>query len=197
MSTNVSILEYFYALGTKSGMPRYVSALWLLQSSVLLVPEFIWAKLGVNALEFISNAPDFIQHYVKSTDFKNAMFMFWALSPITFVVQTFLCVRHINNDQGYFAFLKRRAIRLNKLGKDQDYSLVIGGTILLFLYVGDTGIWHLADPKILGNFVPIKNRLAMLIIHAGAIGFVFPAVVALLIAESRAILSKRNISGGN
>lgn len=187
MRKGVPVFESLFNLGTQSGMPRYVAFIGLLQICVLFVPEAVWGKLGVDALHSLQNFPIFIQHYVNSTSFKNAMFVFWVMSPFTLLLSTVLFVLHINF-QGYPAYLQRRTTRLKQQGKTSDYSLITGLLVFLLLYIWGTGI-YLNEPGILGNFVPAKNRLAMLMVHGGAIALLIPVALTMLITEIRANLS--------
>lgn len=191
MNKGIPVFEGLINLGAKSGMPRYVAFLGLLQTGVLFVPEEVWSFLGVDALQHLQSLPGFVQYYINSASFKNAMYVFWLMSPFTLSISTVLSVVHINF-QGYPAYLKRRAARLKQQGKASDYSLVIGTLVFLVLYIWGTGI-YLVEPGILGNFVPAKSRLAMLIIHAGSIAFLLPVFIAMLITELRANLSESAI----
>lgn len=184
MSRGIPIFEFLFSLGTKSGMPRYVTFMFLLQIVVLFVPEEVWTLFGVDALQYMQKLPAFVQYYINSASFKNAMCVFWLLSPFTLLISTVLFFVHVNF-QGYPAYLNRRAARLKQQGKTSDYSLVIGGLAFLTMYVWGTGI-YLAEPGILGNQVPTKNRLVMAFIHGGAVGLVLPILITVLITELRA-----------
>ena len=182
------ILESLFNLGTKFGMPRYVAFLGLLQTGVLLVPDAVWAALRIDALQHLQILPVFVQYYINSATFKNAMFVFWLMSPFTLIINTVLSVMHLNF-QGYPAYLQRRVTRLKRQGKTSDYSLIVGILVFLMMYIWGTGI-NLNEPGILGNFVPAKSRLAMIIVHAGSIALLLPISLAMLITELRANLSE-------
>lgn len=121
-------------LGTKSGMPKYTAFLGLLQGGILFIPESILAKLGVDALQIQGWCPEFVQYYIINSSFKNAMSVFWLLSPFTLTICTALFVLHANGD-GYPAYLCRRSIRLKNAGKTIDFSLIFGVLVALALYV--------------------------------------------------------------
>ena len=169
-------------------MPRYLAFLGLLQSTVLFIPEVTWAALGLGAQHYIQNFPVFVQYYVNSSDFMNAMFVFWLTCPITFLTSTYLCIVHINF-QGYPAYLQRRAIRLKQQGKTSDYSFIAVVLVMLVVYVWVTVI-NLREPEFLGDFVPAKSRLSMLIIHVGSIALLLPVSIAVMTAELRANIFK-------
>ncbi len=188
MNTGIPVVEGLFNLGTRSGMPRYVAFLGLLQTGVLFVPEAVWAALGIDALQHLQNLPIFVQYYINSASFKNAMFVFWLMSPFTLLLSTTLCLVHLNF-QGYSTYLQRRATRLKKQGKTSDYLLICGMLAFLLLYLWGTGV-YLSEPGILGNAVPAKSRFAMLIVHAGAIALALPVLIAVLITELRANLSE-------
>ncbi len=188
VNKGIPVLEGLFNLGTKSGMPRYVALLGLLQSGVLFVPEAVWAALGIDALRHLQNLPVFVQYYINSASFKNAMFVFWLTSPFTLLMSTTLCLAHLNF-QGYPAYLQRRAARLKKQGKTSDYSFTFGILAFLLLYLWGTGV-DLTEPGILGNAVPAKSCFVMLIVHAGAIALVLPVLITMAITELRANLSE-------
>ncbi len=190
-----NILYVFFDLGMKSGMPRYTAILGLLQSSILFVPEHLWTSLGIDALQYISIAPAFVQYYVNSADFKNAMLMFWVLSPITFFGCAVLFSVHINNRQGYAAYIDRKDVRLRSLKRTSDYSLAMGAMAIILFYVWSTAI-YLVEPKLFGSLVPTKSRFSMLLIHASAVSLILPGCIAILIAETRVALTTRTIFGG-
>lgn len=112
-------------LGTKSGMPKYTAFLGLLQGGILFIPESILAKLGVDALQIQGWCPEFVQYYIINSSFKNAMSVFWLLSPFTLTICTALFVLHANGD-GYPAYLCRRSIRLKMQGKPSISRLFSG-----------------------------------------------------------------------
>ncbi|VVC82351.1 hypothetical protein [Sideroxydans sp. CL21] len=179
-------MEWLFNLGVKSGFPRYVSFVCLIQASIVFVPESIWEGFGINAISYIQNLPNFVQHYVNEASFKNSMFVFWTLSPIAFSINFMLWFTHINY-QGYAAYLQRRAARLETQGKTSDYSLIVGALIFTLAYVWYTGI-NLKQPSILGNFVPTKDRIAMFLVHCSAVSLILPLFISVLITEVRANL---------
>jgi len=185
-----SFADFFFNLGTRSGMPKYAAVLGLVQAAILFIPESIWATIGVNAYRIQAVSPAFVQYYISNSSFKNAMSAFWMFSPFTLIICTVLHTLHINKGTGYQAYLARRAARLKKLGKRNDYSLFVGLLACVIVYVWGTAI-YLVEPGIFGSFVPTKNRLAMLIVHAGALGLVVPVVFALLVTEIRASLTAK------
>jgi len=185
---NIPMLNFLFNLGVKSGMPRYVALCGLLQAGILFLPEAAWSFLGVDALQHLEYLPAFVQYYINSTNFKNAMFVFWLLSPITLSINTALSVMHINF-QGYPDYLKRRAARIQRQDKVSDYSLIAGILAFLIFYVWGTGI-NLAEPQILGNFVPAQSRWLMLAIHGASIAFLLPIFIAMLTVEFRANLTR-------
>jgi hypothetical protein len=188
MTNDIHVLDFLFDLGIKSGMPRYVVFFCLIQGGILFVPESAWHALGFDALSYIQSFPAFIQYYVNNSSFKNAMLAFWMLSPITLSINTVLWVKHINF-QSYTSFLQRRSIRLKKKGKSSDYTLLVGILAAVAFYIWGTGV-YMKPPTILGNIIPTKNRLAMLIVHAGAIALFFPVVLTMLITELRASLTE-------
>lgn len=165
-------------------MPKYTAFLGLLQAAVLFIPESTWAWIGVNSQKIQAASPAFIQYYIINSSFKNAMSVFWMLSPFTFTICTALYVLRINVD-GYQAYLNRRTVRLKKTLKTNDYSLIIGMLASVILYVWSTAI-YLVEPTIFRGFVPPNNRFAMLLIHAGALGLYLPCALAVLVTEVRA-----------
>lgn len=183
----IYLANCIFNLGTKSGMPKYTAFLGLFQAGVLFIPESILAMLGVNGQEIMGWYPSFIQHYIIGSSFKNAMSAFWLISPFICIICTVLYTLHINTF-GYKSYLDRRAARLEKARKTKDYSLITGILAMILLYVWGTAIYQ-TEPKIYGSFIPAKNKFAMLIIHAGALGLLFPAALALLITEIRANFS--------
>lgn len=179
-------MDWLISLGSKSGLPRYVSLICLMQASILLIPESIWLSLGIEGLQNLDRFPIFVQYYVHNTSFKNAMLVFWAISPVTFSINTFLFFQHINF-QGYQAHLVRRRDRLRKLNKTSDYALVVGSLILVVGYIWSTG-FHLKEPSILGNFVPAQSVIAMLFLHSAAITLLLPVAITVAITEIRTSL---------
>lgn len=182
-----------FNLGAKSGMPKYTALLGLFQAAVLFIPESVLARLGVDAQKILSCSPSFVQYYIINSSFKNAMSVFWLLGPFTFVICAFLYTHHINSN-GYRAYLDRRIIRLKKASKTNDYSLMFGIFAAIILYIWST-IIYLVEPKIIGGFIPSNNRFAMLIIHAGALGFFLPGAFAVLVTEIRASFSATKFFG--
>jgi hypothetical protein len=148
------------------------------------VPESTWAALGIDALSYIQSLPVFVQYYVTNSSFKNAMLVFWLMSPITLFINSALWVNQINF-QGYSAFLQRRSSRLERQGKSSGYTLIIGILAAVAFYIWGTCI-YMKPPFILGDFVPTKNRFAMFFVHGGAIALLFPMAIAMLITELRA-----------
>jgi hypothetical protein len=179
-------MEWLFNLGVKSGFPRYVSLVCLIQASILFVPESIWGRFGIDAISYIHNLPVFIQYYIAEASFKNTMFVFWMLSPVTFSINLFLWFTHINY-KGYTAYLLRRATRLERQGKTSDYSLIVGVLIFTLAYIWYTAI-YLKQPSILGNFVPTKDRIALFLVHVNAISLILPMFLSVLITEVRANL---------
>ena len=184
MSKIILVLEWLFNLGTKSGLPRYVAFVGVIQTGVLFIPEAVWGALRIDVLQYLQSLPDFVQYYINNASYKNSMFVFWLMSPITLSISTVSSVIHLNF-QGYPAYLQRRATRLNQQGKTTDYSIIVGVLVFLLMYLWGTGV-YLSEPTILGDFVPAKSRLVMLIVHAGAIAFLLPISLAMLITELRA-----------
>lgn len=185
------LASWFFNLGTKSGMPKYTALLGLLQAVVLFIPESTWAWIGINSQKIQAASPAFIQYYIINSSFKNAMSVFWMLSPFTFTICTALWIVHLNT-YGYQAFLCRRMGRLRKAGKTSDYSLDVGILLCVMVYAWSTGM-YLAEPTIFGGFVPPNNRFAMLIIHAGALGLFLPGALGGLVADVRANLTATDL----
>jgi hypothetical protein len=184
--------EYLFNLGTRSGMPKYMALLGLLQVAILFVPESVWFALGVNGVGWSLRAPPFVRHYVAMADFKNAMFLFWAASPFTFLITFLLSLVHINLT-GYQAYLERRAARLQKIGKRLDFSLVAALLATIAVYVWATVI-NMNEVGLLGNLNPTRSRFGMLIIHGAAIGLFIPVGLTLVVTEIRASISTLIIS---
>lgn len=186
----IPIFEFVFNLGVQSGMPRYVAFLGLLQASVLFIPESAWAYFVGDTILHLEFLPAFVQYYINVATFKNTMFVFWLLSPFTLAINTVLCVVHVNF-QGYPSYLKRRSARLKQQGKASDYSLIAGILAFLIFYIWGTAI-YLAEPQILGDFVPAQSRWLMLAIHGASIAFVLPIFIAMLIVELRANRARQN-----
>ena len=185
--TLFKFLKYFRDLGTRNGVPKYVVMFCILQSAVLFIPESTWMWFGINFQIVQEVSPEFVRHYIINSTFQNAMSAFWITSPFTFFICTFLWAYHLNT-QGYQKFLARRTTRLKKLSKTSDYTMTIGALALIFIYVWSTAA-HLAEPTVLGGFVPTKNRFAMLLFQAGALVYVLPALVAGVFTDIRANLT--------
>ncbi len=183
----VFLVSWFFNLGTRKGLPKYVAILCVLQSTVLFVPESTWTWLGINSQDIQAASPAFVQHYIINSSFKNAMSVFWMTSPFTFIVCTALWISHLNTS-GYQAFLDRRMSRLKKSGKTSDYSLDIGILVFIIACIWSTAV-YLTEPTVLGSFVPTKNRFAMLFFQAGALIYVLPAIIAGLFTDIRANLT--------
>lgn len=183
MSKGISILERLFNLGVASGMPKYMALFGLIQTCILFVPEMAWSFIGLDAYRYLQYVPAFVQYYVNSTNFQNAMFVFWLFAPLTLGINTVLSLVH-NNTHGYLAYLRRRADRLKKQSKTSDYSLVVAIPIFLAMYVLATGV-YLQEPLLLGDFVPAKSRLAMLIVHAGAVSLIIPLFFSVWVTELR------------
>jgi len=180
-------LDFVFQLGSNNGMPRFTVFLGIVQGSTLFIPESVLSWIGLSYELTTIFTPQFVQYYVMNSDFKNAMALFWVISPVMFVLCTTLYTKHVNGVL-YSAYMSRRALRLKKLGKSEDFSLVVGGVLFLLLYVWSTVFYH-REPIVFGEFVPIKNRYAMLFLHAGSVGFVLPIMLAMVITEVRSIVS--------
>jgi hypothetical protein len=183
-------VKFLFNLGTQSGMPQYVAFLALVQLAIIFVPEAVWGELGISGVNFMENyqqhLPTFLQYYISSTNFKNAMLAFWILSPFTLTLCTYLYWLHANTI-GYSDYLKRRNTRLAQVNKQTDYSLVLVAIACILVYVWST-FFLLQEPKVFGSFIPAKSRLAMAIVHAGAISLFFPVAITVIFTELRANL---------
>lgn len=171
-------------LGTKSGMPRYTAILALLQASILFIPESSYSALGFNASTIKDLCPAFTHYYINNSHFKNAMTVFWLVAPLISAVSTVISIWHFNV-LDYKTYIERRIGRLEKAGKDHDYSLIIGVLVFFIFYVWGTAIYQV-EPTLWGSFTPTNNRFSMLLIHGGAFGLLFPFGTTLLITEIRA-----------
>lgn len=171
-------------LGVASGMPPYISLIILLQVSIFFIPEFAWVSMGVAGKEFVVNWPEFIQYFVLNSTFPNSMYIFWVFSPFVLVICLVLYIKHIHG-QGYDAFLTRRKILL---GEKRSFSLSIKLALFVAIY-----LWmvfsNLGPPGFLRGFVPLKNKVAMMVFHGIQMSFILPAFIALIAAELRAEFS--------
>lgn len=175
-------------LGVASGLPPYTSLIILLQASVLFVPESVWVIMNVRGRELVLYYPEFIQYFVLNSAFPNTMFVFWSISPFVFIANSVLYFTHIHF-QEFPKFLARRGAKLDMSGKTNDLSFAIQLLIFIMLY-----IWvvfgSIGPPSFLRGFVPLNNRLAMLVFHGIQISLIMPAVIALFTAELRASFLK-------
>lgn len=171
-------------LGVASGLPRYTSLVILLGIFVLFIPEVTWNSMGIEGKELVLNYPDFIQYFVINSVFPNAMFIFWSIAPFALALNTTLCLIHIHLPE-FQNFLSRRNAKLEMSGKLNDMFFAIQLLVLVALY-----IWmvygNLRPPSFLGEFIPTKNRFAMVVYHGLQITLVMPIVLAMLTAELRA-----------
>lgn len=175
-------------LGVASGLPPYTSLIILLQVSVLFIPESAWISMGIEGREYVFHYPKFIQYFVLNSAFPNAMFVFWFIAPFVFVANTVLCFTH-THFQGFQSFLVRRDAKIGMSGKLNNLSYAVKLSIFMMLYAWM--VWgNISPPSFLGGFVPLKNRLAMLIFHGVQISLIIPLVLALFTAELRAIFFK-------
>lgn len=176
-------------LGVASGLPPFTSLIILLQVSVLFIPEAAWLIMNVQGKELVLNYPEFIQYFVLNSAFPNAMFAFWFIAPFVFIANTVLCFTHIQFRE-FPKFLVRRSAKLSTSGKTND--LVFAMQLLMFILLY---IWvvfgSIGPPSFLRGFVPLNNRLAMLVFHGIQISLVIPTVLALFSAELRATFFKK------
>lgn len=182
-------LDWLFNLGVKSGLPRYGSLFLLLQISPLLILDEGWRLLGVSAVDHLHHFPRFVQEYVTGTHFQNSMLVFWILSPFTFLINSFLFLKHFNL-AGYASYLSRRELRLMKIGKAQDYSLVIGCSIYILMYFWVT-CTNPNNSSFLGEFTPMENRFSMMLIQGGSVALVLPAFITVIVVELRANLEHK------
>lgn len=175
-------------LGVASGLPRYNALLILIQISILFIPEFVWISMGVEGKRYVLDYPDFIQYFVLNSTFPNAMFMFWFIAPLVFIVNVMLCFLHIHF-KGFQSFLARRDAKLQVSGNSNGWSLTMQILIFVLLYA-----WvvcgSIGPPSFLGGFVPLKNRLAMSVFHGIQLSLVIPVMLTLLTAELRVSFNK-------
>ena len=183
------MLKRLFALGTQSGMPRYVAFVGLIQMSIVLVPESVFEFLGIDSLRALPSLPSFVQYYINASASKNAVLVFWLFSPITLLLNSALFISHVNNERGFSVFLERRARRLMAKNKESDFPLLMACFVFIAAYFWATLI-YLKEPSILGNAAPSKSILTMILIHGGAIALLVPAMVAVVATELRAIYSK-------
>jgi len=172
-------------------MPKYMAVIAIILTIILFVPEAVWAFLGVDAIQQVHGYPKFVQYYVSSTSFKNAMLVFWVTSPFALAISSGLSIFHINHD--FNKYLNRREEKLKKSGKASDFNLVVGVFVFVCAYIWGTAI-YLNEPTIFGGISPTKTRATMALIHAGSIAFLIPIMFAVLIAEVRAIISTLHIA---
>jgi hypothetical protein len=99
-----------------------------------------------------------------------------------------ILVAHINNNRGYISYLKRRELLHSTTGPRAYFSLVVGMLILVGSYIWST-CYYLDESMILGDFVPAKNRLAMVLVHSGSISLLLPVALTLLVTEARVFIS--------
>ena len=187
MKNMIFWLEPLFNLGTRSGMPRYVAFLCLLLGIILLVPETAWRVLGVNLVPHISSFPAFVQIYATNTDYKNAILIFWLLSPVVLVINTVQWIVKINL-RDYTQYLQRRSVRLKSQKKTSDYSFMLGVIIFVAFYAWVT-FGYVKEPIIFGGYNPSKSRLMMFLFHGFTMGLMLPMCITFLIAELRANLS--------
>ena len=184
MNNPIRLIDFLLNLGTKSGMPRYTAFLALLQASILFIPESFYSALSFNASTIEDVCPAFAHYYINNSHFKNAMTAFWLVAPVISAVSAVISIWHFNV-LVYGAYIERRIGRLQKSGKDHDYSLIIGVMIFFLLYIWGTAIYQV-EPGLWGGFTPLNSRFSMLLIHGGAFGLLVPFGVTLLITEIRA-----------
>lgn len=174
----VPMMEFMFGLGTKSGLPRYVALIGLLQTVILFVPEATWSSMGIDASQHLHSLPEFVQNYIQNSSFKNAMFIFWLASPLTLAINSILFIRHFNF-LAYTDYQKRRASRLKKSGRTNDYTLIFGALTVIATYT-----WGV----VIDLNEPISNRWGMITIQAGSISLLLPASITILVTELRANL---------
>lgn len=182
-------LYWLINLGVASGMPPYTSLIILLQGTVLFIPEFAWISMGVEGVELVLNFPEFIQYFVLNSAFPNTMFVFWFIAPFVFIANTVFYFTHIHFRE-FQNFLVRRGAKLGISGKKNDLSFAMQLLIFIVLYVWVV-FGNIGPPSFLGGFVPLNNRLAMLVFHGIQISLVMPAVITLFTAELRASFLKQ------
>lgn len=178
------MLQRLFNLGTKSGMPRYMAIVALLQIGILLLPESVFAFLGLESFGRTWQLPTFVQYYVSSSSSKHAVLAFWLLSPFTLVTNTALCIAHINSARGFEAYRNRRIKRLAERRKSSDYSLIISCVSVVALYIWAIAI-RLDEPTILGNAVPTTSLFKMILINGGGIGLLLPIAISIVVTELR------------
>ena len=176
-------------LGVASGLPPYTSLIMLLQVTVLFIPEFAWISMGVEGVEVVLDFSEFVQYFVLNSAFPNAMFVFWLIAPFVFIANTVLWFTHIHFRE-FQNFLVRRGAKLGVSGKKNDLSFAMQLLIFIVLYVWVV-FGNIGPPSFLGGFVPLNNRLAMLVFHGIQISLVMPAVITLFTAELRASFLKQ------
>lgn len=174
-------------------LPKYFSLIAALHFSTLLVPEFLWAYLGLDASKYITYSPQFLQYYVSNVTYQNAMFIFWLTSPFALTINTYLFVKKVNTVD-YSDFLVRRKNILVSQGQSWNSFLFISCLIFILGYTWVTFIdWHSLSTIRWPN--PIRNKFAMFLIHGATPSFVMPIMLAVILTEIRVLLTTPKING--
>lgn len=183
------MFQRLFNLGTKSGMPPYMAIVALLQVGISFIPKSVFAYFDLESFRHTWQLPIFIQHYVNSSNDNPAMLAFWLLSPLTLLINTALCLLHLNCKAGFEAYRTRRITRLAALGNRTDYSLIISGISVVAVYIWAVAI-QLDEPKVFGNAIPAKSIFMMILVHGGSIGLLLPVAIAIVVTELRANLAE-------
>ncbi len=177
------LLRKISNLGVANGMPRYFSAFALVPVIVLFTPE----QLLASAIQFRTWLPDFTTYSVDRTDFPWVMTAFWIVGPLVMLINSVLFVRQLNT-VGYSSYLARRAENLRNAGASNRLGLLLGIVAGIALYIWSTCFYQ-NEPRIPGAVALPNSRFAMVMLHAGALGLLFPGFLAALITEFRVLLT--------
>lgn len=179
-------------------VPPALFLLWAVGIGVLVVPEPIWIFAGVHVTSAWGDLSPLLRYQLIGMEHKNAAYVFWVLSPFVFLLTAAIFIVKYNGS-GFPAYRHRREARLRSQGKRAgaiDVRLIFGATALTLGYFWALFYGRLA-PSILGDFVPTKNRAALVAIHGGALYLIMPLCIAVVVTEIRATFyARRSLEGG-
>lgn len=184
------IFGWILDLGCDKQIPPIIMITILINVGVLFVPGGLWIGLGVDVSKAWDSLNDLMKYQLSEINNKNAVYVFWNIVPVVFIVNSFVLITKYNLC-GYDEYKARREKSMRSAGKvlgAMRWNLVIGCLVLsmgyfLALFYGRE------EPVILQEFTPIKNRFSLILIHGLVLLYLMPIVLAVLVTEVRAGLS--------
>lgn len=184
-----------WLLGWNNGdkLPPLVIIASFFTLGILFFPEDFYVLLGIDVGHFFSGLPELLQYQLVDMNNKNAAYVFWLALPFVFLINSAILAIRVNSLR-FEAYMRRRVGILKKQGKSADdcnLTVVVGPAIMIVLYSWSLFVARF-EPSILGDFVPTKNRIALVLFHGGMVLLILPMGLSVMIAEIRAYLKSRD-----